>query len=208
MAGAQSDFVTKDTQPQIPPFPAPSRGASATGDKVPLCVDLDGTLVDTDCLWEGCMQMLFRDFRNFARIACGFWRGRAWFKRQISQHSRFVAGALPFNSKVIALITTEKAAGRQVLLVTASDQSIADSVAAHLKLFDAVIGSDGVTNLRGRAKAALLVEKFGRGGFDYAGNSVADIPVWKAARHAYVVRPSLAVKFWLSGRQSDTTILE
>jgi phosphoserine phosphatase len=113
---------------------------------------------------------------------------------------------LPYNAEVISLIQQAKAAGRKALLVTASDQIVADAVAAHLKLFDEAIGSDGVTILRGAAKAKLLVDRFGRGGFDYAGDSAMDIPVWEAARHAYAVNPAPSAARWIA-RRGSTTIL-
>ncbi len=45
---------------------------------------------------------------------------------------------------------------------------------------------DGV-NLKGAAKAAALVERFGEGGFDYVGDTRADLPVWAKAQDAWVV---------------------
>jgi 4-hydroxybenzoate polyprenyltransferase len=44
-----------------------------------------------------------------------------------------------------------------------------------------------VVNRSAHRKAALLVEKFGERGFDYAGNSRDDLPVWERARRAIVV---------------------
>jgi hypothetical protein len=41
-------------------------------------------------------------------------------------------------------------------------------VASHLGLFDEVIGSDGTTNLSAERKAAMLVDRYGDHGFDYA----------------------------------------
>jgi len=127
-------------------------------------------------------------------------------KRLLSQASPVPAESLPYNADVLGLITQAKSAGRKVLLVTASDQLVADRVAAHLKLFDEAIGSDGVTNLKGAAKAELLVKKFGRGGFDYAGDSAADIPVWEAARRAYAVNPAPAAAKWAAQSASATTL--
>ena len=176
------------------------------GAEVPLCVDLDGTLINTDCLWEGAAQLLFRNPLQCARIACGCWRGRPWLKRQLFKYSNIPADLLPWNEDVLALVSRAKAAGRKTLLVTASDQGIADAMAAHLNLFDEAIGSDGVTNLKSRAKAALLVQNFGRGGFDYVGDSTADIAVWEAARRAFLVRPSPALKAWASKRPSATAV--
>ena len=60
-------------------------------------------------------------------------------------------------------------------------------IADYLGFFDEVLGSDGVWNLRGSAKADILGERFGIKGFDYAGNAEADLPVWEKCREAIVV---------------------
>lgn len=72
--------------------------------------------------------------------------------------------------------------GRRLILVTAAHAKIAQSVAAHLNLFTHVFGSEDTQNLKGKTKAHLLVNHFGVRGFDYIGNSKADIPVWREAR--------------------------
>jgi 4-hydroxybenzoate polyprenyltransferase/phosphoserine phosphatase len=177
----------------------------ATDKEIPLCVDMDGTLVRTDCLWEAAVQILFHHSSRLAGILLGCWRGKAWIKRQIAQTAALPVASLPYNKDVISLITQAKSAGRKAILITASDQVMADGIAAHLKLFDEVIGSDGVTNLKGPAKAELLVKKFGRGGFDYAGDSAADIPVWEAARRAYAVNPVPAAKRWVAQHGPEGT---
>lgn len=66
-------------------------------------------------------------------------------------------------------------------------------MAAHLDLFDEVLASDGTRNLRGAEKAAALVARFGERGFDYAGDSPVDLPVWRQARHAVLVGVPAAV---------------
>ena len=71
-----------------------------------------------------------------------------------------------------------------------ADQAIAEKIAARFGLFDEVLASDGQRNLRGPAKAALLTERYGRKGFDYAGNSHVDLQVWPATRCAIVVNGS------------------
>ena len=206
MTIADRDMVAKDAQPLVPPSPASPPQGPAPGREVPLCVDLDGTLVQTDCSWEAAAQILFRHPLRLLGILLRCGRGRAWIKREISKAAPLPVQSLPYNAEVIGLITQAKSAGRKALLVTASDQLVADSIAAHLKLFDEAIGSDGVTILKGIAKAELLVRKFGRGGFDYAGDSAVDIPVWEAARHAYAVNPPPAAARWLAQRGSATTL--
>jgi len=50
-----------------------------------------------------------------------------------------------------------------------------------------VIASTATRNLKGRAKAQALVDRFGRGGFAYAGDSRADLAVWAEAGAAVLV---------------------
>jgi len=199
-------MVAKDPPSPVPPAPASPPAANATGGDVPLCVDMDGTLGKTDCIWEAVLQITLRRPLRMLEILRGGWRGSAWMKRALGREALLPVESLPYNPDVIALIAQAKSAGRRVLLVSASDQLMADSVAAHLKLFDEVIGSDGVTNVRGKTKAALLVKMFGKGGFDYAGDSTVDIPVWEAARRAYAVNPEPAAGRWVAQRGSGTIL--
>jgi 4-hydroxybenzoate polyprenyltransferase len=94
---------------------------------------------------------------------------------------------LPYRLDVLDFLHRERQSGRQILLVTAADQDLAESLSAHLGLFDAVYGSDGAVNLKGKAKAGFLAGMLGKGNFDYIGDSYADLPVWGVARAAYVV---------------------
>ena len=56
-----------------------------------------------------------------------------------------------------------------------------------------MVASDGRTNLAGEKKADALVQRFGKAGFDYAGNAAGDLAVWRAAKQAIVVNASPAV---------------
>jgi 4-hydroxybenzoate polyprenyltransferase len=64
---------------------------------------------------------------------------------------------------------------------------MAQAIAARLELFDEILASDGQRNLKGPTKAAALVERYGTRGFDYVGDSRADLPVWREAREAVVI---------------------
>jgi 4-hydroxybenzoate polyprenyltransferase len=79
----------------------------------------------------------------------------------------------------------QKNAGARILLVTAADRTIAEEVAKFVGLFDEVLATDGGMNLKGRGKKDLLVERFGHGGFDYIGNSISDLSVFRAARRKF-----------------------
>ena len=120
--------------------------------------------------------------------------GRPKFKRYLAQNAPVDPATLPYRLEVLDQISEARAAGRRVLLVTASDQATADAVAAHLGLFDEAIGSDGTNNLKARRKADYLTGRFGAGGFQYLGDSSADLPVWRAAHEASMVCPSASTQ--------------
>jgi 4-hydroxybenzoate polyprenyltransferase len=155
-----------------------------------LCVDLDGTLLATDTLWESVL-LLLRHTPWFV-LCLPLWlvRGKAYMKRRIAERVTLDVSTLPYRDEVVQFLAQEAAAGRHIVLVTASDETIAQRVAAHLGLFAEVMASDGTVNLRGRVKAARLVGRFGQGMFDYMGDSRVDLPVWMASRRAFVVAPS------------------
>ncbi len=159
----------------------------------PLCVDLDGTLIKTDLLWESLARLLRRN--PFQLLSVLFWwmHGRAFLKRQLVRRVTVDPATLPYHGPFLAYLREQKAAGRKLVLVTASDRDMALPVANHVGLFDEVLGSDGKTNLRGANKLKVLVKKFGEHGFDYAGNSEPDLAVWRGAREAIVVNASTAV---------------
>jgi 4-hydroxybenzoate polyprenyltransferase/phosphoserine phosphatase len=157
--------------------------------KGPLCVDLDGTLVATDTLAESCLSLLkTAPWKVFALLAA-WMGGRPKLKRFMVLNAPVDPATLPYREEVLAQIHGARDAGRRVLLVTASDQGTADAVARHLELFDEAIGSDGESNLKAGRKADYLVSRFGEGGFQYIGDSAADLPVWKAANEAVMVCP-------------------
>ncbi len=165
-------------------------------DAVPLCVDLDGTVIRTDLVWESLVRLLRRNPLYLAVLPFWWLRGRAWLKRRIAERTRVDVATLPCHQSFLDFLRGERRQGRQVCLVTAADDRLAGAVAAHLGLFTEVLASDGHTNLRGKVKAARLVERFGEGGFDYAGNSSVDLPVWAWARQALIVNasPGLAAR--------------
>ncbi|WP_085810926.1 UbiA family prenyltransferase [Sphingomonas sp. TZW2008] len=160
--------------------------AAPTPGPIPLCVDLDGTLVRTDMLHESAMLLLRTAPIAFARTTARLFQGKAATKHWIADRIRFEAAHLPYRRDVLALIDEARAEGRPIVLATAAAPQIASAIADHLGVFDEVLSSDAATNLSAEAKAARLVERFGEGGFDYVGNDYADLPVWRHARRVIV----------------------
>ena len=157
---------------------------------LPLCVDLDGTLVRTDMLHETTLQLLKASPLDLARLPGWLKQGKASLKHRIAQRLSLDVAHLPYRAEVLALIDEARAHGRPVVLATAAAPQIAQAVADHLGVFDQVISSDDRTNLSAHRKAERLVAAFGEGGFDYVGNGRADLPVWRKARCAIVVSRS------------------
>jgi hypothetical protein len=154
---------------------------------IPLCVDLDGTLLATDTLHEGALLLLKKQPLALLNIPIWLSGGRANLKREITRRVDFDVATLPVNENFLEYLQKEHCGGRQIILVTAADQSMAEAIAQHFQIFSGVLSSDGANNLSGNRKAAMLEERFGRNKFDYAGNASVDLPVWAAARRAVVV---------------------
>ncbi len=161
---------------------------------VPLVVDLDGTLIKTDSLVESIFALIRQN--PLYVFVFPFWllKGRAFLKRQVSQHVTLDVSILPYHCEFLDYLKAQRARGRRLVLATATDERIARQIADHLQLFDGVLASNGTINLSGRSKRDRLVTEFGERGFDYAGNERRDLVVWSLARKAIVVNstPSLS----------------
>jgi 4-hydroxybenzoate polyprenyltransferase/phosphoserine phosphatase len=154
----------------------------------PLCVDLDGTLIRSDLLFESLLLLVKRNVLYlFLALIWLFTRGKAGLKAEIAGRINLNPAALPYNREFLAWLKSERSQGRELWLCSAADEKLASKVAEHLDLFDGVIASDGTNNLAGRKKAERLVELFGRGGFDYCGNEWRDVAIWSCARSAVIV---------------------
>lgn len=161
----------------------------------PLVVDLDGTLINTDVLLESGFAFLKRAPHHFYLPLLWLLRGgKSALKAGLSAQTQIDVTALPYNADVLTWLTGERAAGRPIVLATASHERYAQQISAHLGLFDKTFATHDDVNLSAAAKRDALVAQYGEHGFDYAGNSRDDVPVWKAAERAYVVNASPAVE--------------
>jgi 4-hydroxybenzoate polyprenyltransferase/phosphoserine phosphatase len=154
---------------------------------IPLCVDLDGTLARTDLLAESLVVLLKRN--PLYIFVCLLWlsRGKGYLKEQIAKRVTIDVGILPYNDRLVDYLRNEQRSGRDLYLCTASNEQFANQIAAHFGIFNGVMASNGALNLRGRHKADALASRFGEQGFDYCGNDLTDVPVWKRAHAAIVV---------------------
>lgn len=158
-----------------------------------LFVDLDGTLVATDLLAEATAALFATRSRSLLSIPGWLLAGRARLKQRLAECVTPNVARLPFRQDVLEFLTEQKRAGRRLVLATASDRRWAQAVADELGLFDHVLASDGVQNLKGSRKLEAIeahCRERGADEFGYIGDSPADLPIWKAASEVYAVEPS------------------
>lgn len=150
--------------------------------EVPLCVDLDGTLIRQDVTALSVRDVLIRNpITGIARCIRWLPKGMAYFKSRIEGEASIDFESLTYNEQLLSYIKDEKKSGRRVILATAADEVIAKKVASYLGCFDEVIASNGEVNRRARKKAEILSYTFGFNQFIYAGNSKDDLKVWPDA---------------------------
>lgn len=165
-----------------------------TVDNHSLFVDLDGTLLNSDLLLESALQLLKQNPLYLLCLPLWLLKGRANLKHQVARRVQLRTELLPFNQPFLHYLREQSAAGRQLILISASDQKLVAAVAEQLPIFSRALGSDGTVNLKAGAKLKQIQQIAGDAAFDYAGNEAADLPIWREARQAIVVNGSPRVK--------------
>jgi 4-hydroxybenzoate polyprenyltransferase len=160
--------------------------------RVPLCVDLDGTLVKTDTLVDSVLALTRQNPRAILSIPAWLAQGKARFKQHVAQSVTLDVSALPYHKPLLQYLEREHASGRELYLATAADRTLADRVAVQLPIFAGVLASDGAHNLAGSNKLAAFRQRFGDQ-FSYIGNASPDIPILTACIEPMVANPSSAL---------------
>jgi hypothetical protein len=157
---------------------------------IPLCVDLDGTLIHGDTLLISLSQILRQMPWRLPRLAWALLRGRAHFKKCVADCLIPQPCDLPYRQNVLEFLKGHRAKGRRLILATAAERRIAQAVAAYLGIFEEVLACDGRTNLKGVNKLRAINALLKDGPFEYIGDSRSDLPILSAAQGAYLVSPS------------------
>ncbi|HXS13497.1 MAG TPA: UbiA family prenyltransferase [Acidobacteriaceae bacterium] len=170
--------------------PSPIRAVLAPG--VPLCVDLDGTLVKSDTLVDSLLALARQKPGEILRIPSWIAQGKAQFKKHVTGAVTLDVEHLPYNRPLLEWLRAEHGAGRTIYLTTAADRSLAERVADHLGIFAGVLASDGTTNLAGKNKLEAFREHFGER-FCYIGNAKPDVAVLCACVSPMTANPDRAL---------------
>ena len=160
---------------------------------VPLCVDLDGTLVKSDTLVDSVLVIARQKPRELLRIPGWIVQGKASFKRHVTAAVALDVEHLPYNHALLEWLRVEAGAGREIYLATAADGALAERVAAYLGIFRGVLASDGETNLAGGNKLAAFRARFGDE-FCYIGNAKPDAVLLAACVSPMVANPDRALR--------------
>jgi len=109
---------------------------------IPLFVDLDGTVLKSDLLFESVLWLLRH--RPWILLLAPFWllRGRARLKFEVANHAQPIIESQPRNPEFEAFLRCEADRGRDLILISASDQRLTRLVAAHFGHFVDAMGSD------------------------------------------------------------------
>jgi len=178
----------------------------SSGEQIPLCIDLDGSLLNSDLFYESILLLIRKNpifiFYLPIWLMVG---GKGYLKEQIAMRVQIDIDSLPFNAELIEFLFQKHKSGRHLVLATGSNIRFAREIADYLGFFDDVIASTGDLNLTGKKKLAVLNERYGMRGFDYVGNSSEDLIIFKQARKSILVNMS---SYLLSKAKNTSNVSE
>lgn len=178
---------------------------TTTQPSLDLFVDLDGTLIAGDIAQESLARATRVPGALRASVKGYFSDGLSGLKHSLAEVVPPDVTSLPYRDEVLDYIRTAKAEGRRVFLATAADQAVAEQVSKHLGIFDGVIASTPGRNLKGPEKLRAI-QDIAPNGFEYLGDSDADLPIWDAAAKSGYVVPSKAAQRHRDQNAADATL--
>ena len=158
-----------------------------------LCVDLDGTLVKSDTLYDSALAVARHHPAALLKFPGWLAQGKAALKRHLASTIQLDVAHLPYNHELLQYLEQQRSTGRPIYLATAADAGTAERIAAHLGIFDGVLASDGQTNLAGKNKLAAFQSRFGDS-FSYIGNALPDLPLLRHCQEPMVANPTPALR--------------
>ncbi len=95
----------------------------------------------------------------------------------------------PLDPRIVELARRAALAGSPVFLMTRQETALAEGISRRLGFVSGVLSSGDLEAEGYAATATALAARF-PGGFDYVGSSGDELPIWRAARHAILARPT------------------
>lgn len=169
------------------------RGQTPGRGEPPLCVDLDGTLIEGNTLRISLRHLARTAPWKLLAVPFLLLRGRPALKAWVARQHIPNPAELIWRAEVLQFLREERGRGRQIVLATAAHKLVADAVCAHLGLFDSIVATESGANVKGKQKTAHIRKSLSCSDFDYIGDSEADIPIFQVARVSYLVAPSASL---------------
>lgn len=151
-----------------------------------LFVDLDGTLITSDCTYESLAVAAGRHPLTAIKAMLHTLpkHGLPAMKQQLSDVAQPDPNTLPWIEASISYLKLCQSRGVRLVLATASNRQLVMPLAHHLGLFEDIIATsaDG-PNLKGEAKLHEMRQwcvEHGCARFGYMGDSHADVPIFNA----------------------------
>ncbi|WP_342592008.1 UbiA family prenyltransferase [Jiella sonneratiae] len=174
----------------------------------PIYVDLDGTLIKSDMLWETLFLTARQSPLRLAQLPGWYLAGKARMKAELAAGINFDPALVPYREDVLRQLRAAKAQGRRIVLATGANERLAHAIADHLGLFDEVMASCDAVNLTSDRKLERITASCGEEGFDYLGNSRDDICLLEAAAEATVVAPDRTARRWQRTSGAELIVAE
>jgi 4-hydroxybenzoate polyprenyltransferase/phosphoserine phosphatase len=172
--------------------------------RLPLIVDVDGTLVRGDLLWEGLVQLCVRRPSRLPGLIPALMRGKAAFKAYVALDNPLPLDIMPLDPAALELIEAARAEGRPVVLASGAHESHMVALCSRVRA-DSSCASDGSVNLTGAAKLARIRKEYPH--FDYVGNHTDDLPLWAAARCAFALNPGRVARWRAVRARPDLVVV-
>ena len=145
-----------------------------------LFVDLDGTLIKEDL-----SNLAFIDYlkkkplKTLCHLIVYLFKGKPYLKEIISRDFKVPFESLTFNKGALNYVRDIKNRHRVVYLISGSHQLLVNQIDNHLKIFFESFGTQNNFNMVGSNKVKFINGKLNIQDFDYFGNSIKDLPIWK-----------------------------
>ena len=166
--------------------------------KIPMCIDLDGTLITEDITIISLKTLFKKSYYKFILNLIRIQKGRKSLKSYTNQYIKNITNKININFKVMSLLNKQKQIGRKIVLATAANKHYGKEIRNYLPIFKDIIASNKNINIRSIYKSRVLRIKFQRKGFIYIGNSQDDIRVWIRAQGAICVNTPITVETKIS----------
>lgn len=174
--------------------------------KYDLYVDLDGSLINTDILYESVLLLLKKNLLYFFILPIWLLKGKSQLKHRVSVIVDINPKTLPYNELFLSYLKEQSQQGRKLILATASAEKYAQAIADHLGIFNQVIASNREQNISGKNKLAKI--KNISNNFAYAGNAKIDMIIFSESKESIIVSPTNSLKRRMAGLNNISHVFD